>query len=115
MSDLYDNFREACASRGKTLTEVLTAIGRSTSATGTWKSGKSPRLDIAMELAEYLNMSLDELCFTKAGMRASILTDEERDWLEILSRIPESKKEICRAFLETHMVVPEKYVNTQKA
>ena len=58
---LYDRFREACEKRGTTITQVLRDIGRAEGNTGSWKAGKSPKLDIVMEMAEHLNMTLDIL------------------------------------------------------
>lgn len=111
MDGIYGKFREACASRGTTITQVLKAIGRSDGSTGSWKAGKYPRLDIAMEIASYLGVSIDELCYGSDGMSAKILTDNEKEWLYIVSHIPSDKQEICKDFLRTHMTVPEKYVD----
>lgn len=60
---LYDRFREACEKRGTTITQVLRDIGRAEGNTGSWKAGKSPKLDIVMEMAEHLNMTLDDFVY----------------------------------------------------
>lgn len=109
--NLYERLREACSERDTTLTRALTEIGRASGNTGSWKAGKSPSIDIIMDLAEHLHMSLDELVYgkTAAAKRQSVLTEEEKEWLDILSRIPEGRRDMCRDFLKTHMVEPEKY------
>ena len=56
----YDNFKAACARKGTTITAVLAEIGRASGNTGGWKMGKYPRLDIVTEIADYLNISLDD-------------------------------------------------------
>lgn len=115
MSGIYDKFKDACASHGTTITQVLNAIGKSDGSTGTWKAGKYPRLDTAMEIAKHLHISLDELCYGYDGMSAKLLTENDREWLYIISRIPADKQELCKDFLRTHMTVPEKYVDKRDA
>lgn len=115
MSGIYDKFKDACAARDTTITQVLNALGKSSGSTGTWKSGKYPRIDTVMEIAEYLHISLDELCYGPERMRASVLSENEREWLYILSRIPADKQELCKDFLRTHMTVPEKFVDKREA
>lgn len=108
MEEIYKRFKNACASRGTTITQVLNAIGKSNSSTGSWKNGKFPRLDTVMEIAEYLHISLDELCYGIDGISARILSSNDREWLEIIERIPMDKQKMCKDFLRTHMTTPEK-------
>lgn len=108
MNEIYACFRAACAARGTNITTVLNAIGRSDGSTGAWKSGKYPRLDTVIAIAENLGISIDELCFGPAN-KARILTDDDREWLGIISRIPPERRQMCKDFLRTHMTVPEKY------
>ena len=84
---LYDRFREACEKRGTTITQVLRDIGRAEGNTGSWKAGKSPKLDIVMEMAEHLNMTLDDFVYgdnppiAKPSTQNSELSDMEQDFL----------------------------------
>ena len=100
----YDNFNEVCRQKGTTITGVLKALGKSTGSTGTWREGKFPKLDTVMEMAEFLGVSLDELVYGKTQFNA--LSDSEREWLE--------KQKMCKDFLRTHMVVPEKYADRKR-
>ena len=87
---LYDRFREACEKRGTTITQVLRDIGRAEGNTGSWKAGKSPKLDIVMEMAEHLNMTLDDFVYgdnppiAKPSTQNSELSDMEQELLEVL-------------------------------
>ena len=65
MPNIYENFRAACKRNGTTLTEVLNATGHSSGSTGTWKQGRPPKLDVVLEIADYLHISLDELVYGK--------------------------------------------------
>lgn len=119
---LYDRLRDACEQRGTTITQALRDIGRAEGNTGSWKAGKSPKLDIIMELAELLNMSLDELVYGNnppikrtSSTQNSELTASEMEWLDIISRIPEDKQQMCKDFLRTHITVPEKYSDKKNA
>ena len=108
----YDNFNEVCRQKGTTITGVLKALGKSTGSTGTWREGKFPKLDTVMEMAEFLGVSLDELVYEKLSlMRCQI---REREWLDIIAHIPEEKQKMCKDFLRTHMVVPEKYADRKR-
>lgn len=107
MTTIYDRFRDACASRGTNITTVLNELGKSDGSTGAWKAGKSPRLETAMEIAEHLGMSLDELVYGTGSSRAAMLTSEEAEWLAIFRRIPKERREMCKDFLRTHVVEPE--------
>ena len=118
---LYDRFREACEKRGTTITQVLRDIGRAEGNTGSWKAGKSPKLDIVMEMAEHLNMTLDDFVYgdnppiAKPSTQNSELSDMEQELLEVFSHIPADRQQLCLDFLRTHMVQPEKYADKMNA
>ncbi|MDO4649756.1 MAG: hypothetical protein Q4B26_14020 [Eubacteriales bacterium] len=115
----YDNFRAACERKGTTLTAVLREIGRASGNTGTWKDGRFPKLDAAMEIAEYLQISIDELVYglghssTDKAHSGEFSIDSE--WVDIISHIPEDKQQMCKDFLRTHMVIPDKYSDKKEA
>ena len=110
----YDNFKAACSQKGTTLTTVLRAIGRSTGATGRWSSGSFPSLDIVIEIADHLGISLDELVFGVSKERMS-LSDSDKEWLDIIARIPKERHQMCKDFLKTHMTIPDKYSDKKHA
>ncbi len=114
---IYDNFREACKRKGTTITAALKAIGRSTSCTGSWAKGQTPGLDICIELADYLGISIDELARgIPSGSAGYVqLSESEREWLSIISCIPLDRQEMCKDFLRTHAIVPEKYSGKKRA
>lgn len=105
---IYEQLRNACKSKGTTLSRTLNECGWSDGNTGAWKVSSYPRLDIMMDISEHLNMSLDELCYGIDKARAVVIDDNEREWLSIIRRIPEDKQKMCRDFIETHAVEPEK-------
>lgn len=118
----YDNFKDACERKGTNISTVLTELGRASGNTGNWKLGKYPRMDIVMEIAEYLHISTDELIYgqgqapygcTKTHNNESGNIDHE--WIEIISHIPDDRQQMCKDFLRTHMVIPEKYADGKKA
>lgn len=115
----YDNFKAACERKGTNITTVLKEIGRASGNTGTWKVGRYPKLDIVMEMAEYLQISTDELIYGKGKAPYAETQKNEYDideeWIDIISHIPEDRQQMCKDFLRTHMVVPEKYADSKKA
>jgi hypothetical protein len=121
----YDNFKDACERKGTNISTVLANIGRASGNTGSWKIGKFPRMDIVMEMAEYLHISIDELIYGKGNApysdniktQNSELSNIDEDWIEIITHIPEDKQQICKDFLRTHMVEiePDKYSEGKRA
>lgn len=116
----YDNFRDACERKGTTLTAVLTEIGRASGNTGSWKLGKYPRLDIVMEIAEHLGITTDELIYGLSRSSSAKTHNIESsaidaEWIEIISHIPEDRQGMCKDFLRTHMILPDKYADSKKA
>lgn len=110
----YDIFKAVCKEKGTTVTTVLKEIGRSTGCTGKWSRGSYPALDIVMDMATHLGVSLDKLVYNREPLPASI-SESDQEWLDIICRIPAEKQEMCKDFLRTHMTVPEKYVDEKKA
>ncbi len=115
----YDNFKAACERHGTNITAVLKELGRASGNTGTWKMGRYPKLDIVMEIAEYLHISTDELIYgigeaPYSGTQNNELPIDD-EWVEIISHIPADRQQMCKDFLRTHMVVPEKYTDSKKA
>ena len=103
----YDNFKAACQKRNTTISGVLRELGRSTGSTGRWSSGSYPTLDIVMDIANHLGISLDELVYGDDAKPYEIDASQQ-EWLYIISMIPEERQQMCKDFLKTHMVVPEK-------
>ena len=115
----YDNFKAACERHGNAALDCLKELGRASGNTGTWKMGRYPKLDIVMEIAEYLHISTDELIYGKGQAPYSETQNNEPpvddEWVEIISHIPADRQQMCKDFLRTHMIVPEKYTDTKKA
>lgn len=110
----YDTFKDVCNEKGTTVTALLKELGKSTGCTGNWRKGSFPSLDIVMDMAAHLGVSLDKLVYNREPLPESISASDQ-EWLAIISQIPEEKQEMCKDFLRTHAAVPEKYVNEKKA
>lgn len=110
----YDNLKTVCKENNTTVTAVLKAIGRSTGCTGKWSRGSYPTLDIIMDMATHLGVSIDKLVYNRE-IRPASLSESDQEWLDIISRIPEDKQKMCKDFLRTHMMTPEKYADEKKA
>lgn len=103
----YDNVKKVCKRKGTSVSAVLKGINRSTGVTGQWKRGSYPSLDIAIDMASFLGVTLDELV---SGNEPEMMTYPiDQEWIDIISRIPEEKQKLCKDFLRTHMVIPEKF------
>lgn len=76
-----------------------------------------------MEIANYLHVSLDEIVYgqdhhaeeTPPKDQYEVLSAEQKEWLDVLSCIPDDRKQLCLDFLKTHMVIPSKYSDDKMA
>lgn len=108
----YDNLRAICAEKGTTVTTVLKELHMSTGSTGKWKEGSIPKIDTVMQLAEHLDVSLDYLVYGRKLYTEVSRLDPE--WIDIITHIPDDKQKMCKDFLRTHMVIPEKYADRKR-
>lgn len=109
--DFYTNVRRLCGERNTTISATLEKIGRSTALTSKWKKGSDPSAMIVKELADCLNISMDE-CYCGVSFTEKQISLEDEKWLEIIHNIPEEKHEMLKDFLRTHMI--EKYEDQGK-
>ncbi len=110
----YDNLKAACARKKVSVTKMLIDIGRPTSLTGSWgKQGSSPSLSVLIEISNYLHVSIDELAFGREEHIKRVAEDEkplaeQMEWIDLISLIPENKKQMCMDFIRTHIVTPKR-------
>lgn len=57
----YDKLQAVCKQRGTTVTAVVVALGMSRGAMGGWKKGQTPRYSTLKKLADYLDVSINDL------------------------------------------------------
>ena len=57
----YDVLRATCDKKHTSPCAVVTALGMSKSNVTKWKSGKSPRLDAVIKMADHLGVSTSSL------------------------------------------------------
>ncbi len=105
----YDNIYKICNDKGTTPTTVLKELGFSTGNVSKWKNGSVPNIDMCVAIAQKLDVSLDYLVLLKGSTSDSALSESDQEWLDIVAHIPEEKQQMCKDFLRTHMVIPEKY------
>lgn len=111
----YDNIYKICKDKGTTPTTVLKELGYSTGNVTQWKKGSNPNVELCVAIARHLGVTLDYLVTLSTSTPIDGLSNSDQEWLNIISKIPEEKHKICKDFLRTHMVVPEKYENKKKA
>ena len=110
----YNSLKRACKSRGTGLTSVLRKLDLDEDYIPAWKSGTSPGLDVVCKIASYLDLSIDYLVTgpTIESISDSVALDPE--WIDIITHIPEEKQKMCKDFLRTHMVIPDKYEDRKR-
>lgn len=119
-NNFYDTVNEICKRNGTTATTVLREIGASTGNVSKWKNGSIPNIDLALRIAEHLDITLDYLVTGNPDRQPlklvenSELSASDQEWLFIVHQIPDDKQDMCKDFLRTHAVVPEKYADVKK-
>lgn len=119
-NNFYDTVNEICKRNGTTATTVLREIGASTGNVSKWKNGSIPNIDLALRIAERLDITLDYLVTGIPDRQPlklvanSELSASDQEWLSIVHQIPDDKQDMCKDFLRTHAVVPEKYADVKK-
>ena len=98
----YDNICKICKDKGTTPTTILKELGYSTGNVTQWKKGSVPNVELCVAIARHLGITLDYLVTLSTSVQDNC-------------RIPADKQEMCKDFLRTHMVIPEKYADEKKA
>ena len=95
--------------------ELADAINVSKATVNGWKIRKgSPSADLISPIAKFFHVSTDFL-LTGEEAESKTLSLEDEEWLNIIHRIPEDRQSMCKDFLRTHMVIPEKYADKRQA
>ncbi len=114
----YDNIYKVCNEKGTTPTTVLKALGFSSGNVSKWKKGSVPNIDMAHQIAQYLGVSIDYLVTGEeahnSASNVSAYPGIDPEWIDIISRIPEDHQEMCKDFLRTHMIIPERYADRKR-
>ena len=85
----YDNFSSLCEKNGISKSKVIEEIGLSTGNLPKWRKGGIPKAEILTKIADYFNISIDELLGNE-----KTLTDEDKEmqeYLDFLKYRPEGK------------------------
>ena len=95
--------------------ELADAINVSKATVNGWKTRKeSPSSDLIVPIAKFFHVSTDYL-LTGSEAESRILSLEDEEWLNIVHQIPEDRQAMCKDFLRTHMVIPDKYKTKKQA
>lgn len=89
--------------------ELAEAIGTTRATVNGWrKSNRNPSSDLIVPIAQFLHVPIYYLLTGEDEPEVAI-SKEDLDWLDIIHRIPEERQDMCKDFLCTHMVIPEKH------
>ena len=116
----YENCNKCCKDHGTSISAVVTALGYSNGSPTAWKNGAMPKIDVVSDIADYLDVSLDELVYGEERFRERAkefysLSEEQFDLLRVFDCIPPDKHQLCIDFLKTHVAEPEKEEEGKRA
>ena len=57
----YERLKKACKEKGTSVTAMVKRLGLSSGNVTNWKNGRLPKTEIALKIAEYLNVSVYDL------------------------------------------------------
>lgn len=98
----WDNFLAECAKKGKSPAVVAEELGFSNSATTCWKNGSLPRMSSRKKLADYFNITVEELMGTKkepAGMGG--LDKQMQEIVELLNNATPEQRNAVETLLRS--------------
>lgn len=74
--NFYEILDFECKKNGITITELLKLLGMSSGNTGSWKKGGHPSIDKLLEIANYLNVSVDYLLGREQTFDSDVTFDD---------------------------------------
>lgn len=77
MTEFYKNLSDLCAERGTTVTQMLRALGLSTSKGTAWKNGSMPKASVANTIAEYFGVPVQSLFSSSSSQTSSSVSSEK--------------------------------------
>lgn len=102
---------ELLRKKGLEQKELALFLGTKPSTVNGWKAeNRNPSCDAILPICEFLDVSPTFLLSGKEDTENSI----GQEWIDIIAHIPEEKQDMCKDFLRTHMVIPEKYVDEKR-
>lgn len=72
----WDNYITLCEKDNKSPNKVAAEIGCSSGSVTAWKQGRLPRKSTLVQIAEYFNVTVDELLGNKPAQNSDITFDD---------------------------------------
>lgn len=105
----WNNFEALCAEKGVSYNAAAADVGVKSSGTVTsWKNGAKPRGPVLKRLADYFDVTVEELTgeneqkekpSTAGEIDLSGLSPDDAELVKLLLKAPEAKKNAIRALL----------------
>ena len=109
----YERLKEICKEQHVSVSAMLKDLHLSTGSTGNWKKGQLPKGEVLMQIADYLNTSIDYLLF---GEYRTNLNEEQLKLLELYEATPErAKYKVLCDFEENVNLEIEKFAAKKEA
>lgn len=105
-TDFYNSLKRVCHKKGTGITAVLRKLHMNEDYIQQWKNGVPPSLDVVCKISAYLDVSIDYIVSGSGSASNAIAIDSE--WNDIISHIPDDRQQMCKDFLRTHMVIPDR-------
>ena len=95
--------------RGFSQKALAEALGTKPATVSGWnKPNRNPSSEYIVAIARFLHVPVYYLLTGEDEPEVPV-TKEDLDWLNVIHQIPEERRDMCKDFLRTHMVVPEKH------
>ena len=94
--------------QGKSRNDISEALGISYFTVSDWVNGKKyPRMDKVEMLANYFGVQKSDLIEKRdANSEAEILTDSEKEWLDLFRSVPERSRPLLLETFRTFKKIP---------
>lgn len=107
----YDNFCAICKEKGLKPTNVVNELGLSSGNMTNWKNGRTPKTEVINKIANFLNVSIDELLGN--AEKKAVVNDEDIKFA-LFGGDGEITDEMYNDVKKFAQFIKEKYQNDKK-
>ena len=94
-TDFMNMFEHLCAEHGLTVRSACLAIGISTATPTNWRKGSLPTAAIQQKIADFFNISIDELMQRDVEGADSVLTEDELELIRAYGKLDKEDKKFA--------------------
>lgn len=98
-TDFMKRFELLCMDHGLSIRGACEEIGISVSASTNWKKGRFPNAKTQAMIADYFNISVDELMRPADSVKGAVISDDKIELVSNYTKLNEEDKKLIRRMI----------------